>query len=153
MIKNYIGITGLIIGIIAVGIAIFQGNIRDVVSPPKPVVQDERTIQQLAMEAGKKILADKLREMQKDPVPQLPSTPEKSRIFAGVSDEYDSVAMVYAVMGFIAMVLGIVSWMKKDHIRISGGAISLGLMAVAWQYVLVGVTIAIIILIIANLSA
>jgi hypothetical protein len=70
-----------------------------------------------------------------------------------VSEKYDSVALVYAALGFLAMVLGIVSWVKKDHIRISGGAISLGLMAVAWQYVLIGVTIAIIIFILANLSA
>ena len=151
--REYIGIVGLVIGVIAVGIAIFQGNIRDAVTTPEPEVQDERSIKELAIGAGKKILADKLRENQEDQVPQPTSTPEKSGIFSGVSDKYDSVALIYAVLGFIAMVLGIVSWVKKDHIRISGGAISLGLMAIAWQYVLIGVTIAIIIFILANLSA
>jgi hypothetical protein len=151
--KRYIGIIGLVIGVVAVGIAIFQGNIRDVVSPPETEVQDERSIKELAVEAGKKMLVDKLREKQTDPMPQRPSLSEKNGFFSGVSEKYDSVALVYAALGFLAMVLGIVSWVKKDHIRISGGAISLGLMAVAWQYVLIGVTIAIIIFILANLSA
>ncbi len=151
--KGYIGIIGLVIGVIAVGIAIFQGNIRDVVSPPEPEVQDERSIKELAVEAGKKMLVDKLREKQTDSMPQRPSVSEKTGFFSGVGEKYDSVALVYAVLGFLAMVLGIVSWVKKDHIRISGGAISLGLMAVAWQFVLIGVTIAIIIFILANLSA
>ncbi len=151
--REYIGLMGLVIGTIAVGIAIFQGNIRDVVSPPEPEVQNERSIKELAVDAGKKMLADRLREKQENPVPPPTSNSEKSGMFSGVSDKYDSVSMVYALLGFIAMVLGVVSWVKKDHIRISGSAISLGLMAVAWQYVLIGVTIAIIILIIANLSA
>jgi hypothetical protein len=151
--KKYIGVIGLILGLIAVGIAIFQGNIRDQVSPPEPKVQDTRTIKELAIGAGKKILADKLREKQEDPLPHHTVEPKKNGLFSGVSDKYDAVALIYSVLGFLAMVFGIISWVKKDHIRISGGAISLGLMAVAWQYVLIGVTIAVIILIIANIGA
>jgi hypothetical protein len=151
--REHIGVVGLILGVIALGIAIFQGNIRDLVSPPEPEVRDERSIKELAIGAGKKVLADKLREKQGDPVTQTPAKAEKNGLFSGISDKYDGVALAYAVLGFVAMVFGIISWVKKDHIRISGGAISLGLMAVAWQYVLIGVAIAIIILIIANLSA
>jgi len=61
--------------------------------------------------------------------------------------------MVYAGLGFVAIVLGVVSWVRKDHIRISGGAVALGLMAIAWQYVLIASGIAIIIFILANLQA
>jgi hypothetical protein len=150
--RKYMGIIGILMGLIAVGIAIFQGNIRDRVSPAKPEVQEEKSIKDLAVGAGKRMLTDMLREKQEDPVSQPASTPEKRGLFSGVSDKYDSVSMVYVVLGFIAMVLGIASWVTKDHIRISGGAISLGLMAVAWQYVLIGITIAIIIFVIANLS-
>ena len=152
--REYIGIIGLVLGVIAVGVAIFQGNIRDIVSPPEPVVQDERSIKDLAIGAGKRIVTDKLREKADEPATQQPQEePKKSGLFSNISDKYDRVSMVYALLGFAAMVLGVISWVKKDHIRISGGAISLGLMAVAWQYVLIGVTIAIIILIIANISA
>ena len=151
--REYIGVVGLVLGVIAVGIAIFQGNIRDFVSPPEPEIQDERSIKELVIGAGKKLLADKLREKQENPVMQSPAQTEKNGLFRGISDKYDRVAMIYAVLGFSAMVLGVISWVKKDRIRISGGAISLGLMAVAWQYVLIGVVIAIIILLIASISA
>ena len=56
-------------------------------------------------------------------------------------------------LGFLAMVLGITSWVRKDHIRLSGGAVAVGLVAVGWEYVLVGLLIAIVILVVANFSA
>lgn len=152
--RKYIGVAGLILGVIAVGVAIFQGNIRDFISPPEPLVQDKRSIKELAFAAGKKVLADKLRETADGPSkPQPQVESKKDGLFVDISSKYDPVSLVYALLGFAAMVLGVISWVKKDHIRISGGAISLGLMAVAWQYVLVGVTIAVIILILAILSA
>jgi len=43
----------------------------------------------------------------------------------------------------LAMVIGFVAWIHKDHIRIAGGAVSFGLIALAWQYAMVGVTIAV----------
>jgi len=65
----------------------------------------------------------------------------------------DGVQRTYFILGFLAMACGILSWVQKDHIRISGGAISLGLLAVGWQYVLVGLMISIVILIIASIGA
>lgn len=152
--RKYIGVVGLIFGVIAVGLAIFQGNIRDFISPPEPLVEDKRSIKELAFAAGKKVLADKLRKTADGPAkPQPQVEPKEEGLFSDIRSKYDPVSLVYALLGFAAMVLGVISWVKKDHIRISGGAISLGLMAVAWQYVLIGVTIAVIILILANLSA
>lgn len=55
-------------------------------------------------------------------------------------------------LGFLVMILGVISWIEKDHIKIASGAISLGLMAVAWQFVLIGVVIGITIIIVGNLS-
>ncbi|MCB1226434.1 MAG: hypothetical protein KDK99_11520 [Verrucomicrobiales bacterium] len=143
--KQVIGILGLTFGVIAIGVAIFQDNLREITSPPP----EERSLKELAVSAGKKFLADKLLEDRSPPAP-----PEKaSGLFSGISNRYDAVAMVYAVMGFAAMILGLISWIRRDHVRISGGAVALGLMAVAWQYVLVGVGIAVVIFLLANLSA
>jgi len=140
--KHKIGIIGLIVGIIAVGLAIFQNDLLPQEPPqePKPVP----TLKELAVEAGKKVINDKILKKEEDP----PPVEEDSLV-----SPRDRIGLTYMILGFLAMVLGIVSWVKKDHIRISGGAISLGLMAVAWQYVMIGVVIAVVILILANISA
>jgi hypothetical protein len=140
--KHKIGIIGLIVGIIAVGLAIFQNDLRPQEPPqePKPVP----TLKELAVEAGKKVINDKILKKEEDP----PPVEEDSLV-----SPRDRIGLTYMILGFLAMVLGIVSWVKKDHIRISGGSISLGLMAVAWQYVMIGVVIAVVILILANISA
>ena len=130
--KHSIGIIGLVIGLIAVGLAIFQDDLR-----PKP------TLKELAVEASKKVLSENILKKGEGKESSIVSPPASR----------DGVYLSYMILGFIAMILGIVSWVKKDHIRISGGAISLGLMAVAWQYVLIGVAIAVVILIIANFGA
>jgi len=51
------------------------------------------------------------------------------------------------------MVIGFVAWIHKDHIRIAGGAVSFGLIALAWQYAMVGVTIAVAVLVLAMFMA
>ncbi|MDF1739819.1 MAG: hypothetical protein P1U86_11725 [Verrucomicrobiales bacterium] len=134
--KHRIGIIGLVVGLIALGLAIFQDALRP--QPPEP------TLKEVASEAGKKFLTEKFLSPESDSQPIA-----EPRVVA----LYDGVDLTYMILGFIAMILGIFSWVKKDHIRISGGAISLGLMAVAWQYVLIGVAIAVVILIIANFGA
>lgn len=140
--KGKIGIIGLIVGLIAVGLAIFQNDLRPQKPPPEP--KPEPTLKELAVEAGKKVINDKILKKEDDP-PPIPEDP--------LTASHDRIELTYMTLGFLAMVLGVVSWVKKDHIRISGGAISLGLMAVAWQYVLIGVVIAVVILILANISA
>lgn len=140
--KGKIGIIGLIVGLIAVCLAIFQNDLRPQKPPPEP--KPEPTLKELAVEAGKKVINDKILKKEDDP-PPIPEDP--------LTASHDRIELTYMTLGFLAMVLGVVSWVKKDHIRISGGAISLGLMAVAWQYVLIGVVIAVVILILANISA
>ena len=140
--KHKIGIIGLIVGLIAVGLAIFQNDLRPQQPPPEP--KPEPTLKELAVEAGKKVINDKILKKEVEP-PPITEDPLVS--------SHDRVELTYMILGFLAMVLGVVSWVKKDHIRISGGAISLGLMAVAWQFVLIGVVIAVVILILANISA
>lgn len=141
--KNHLGIAGLIVGLVAVALAIFQNEIRDSSAPAPPPPKEELSLKEVAAEAGKKLLKEKiLKETPPPPTPQ-PNPTVAPR---------DTIAMVYTVLGFIAMGLGIFSWVKKDHIRISGGAVSLGLMAIAWQYVLIAVAVAVVIIIISNIS-
>lgn len=63
-----------------------------------------------------------------------------------------TVRIVYTALGLLAIGLGVFSWTRKEHGRIAGGAAALGLIAVAWQWVLIGVCVAIAVFILACLS-
>ena len=128
---------GLIIGLVAVGTAIFQDELR----PPPP--EDNRTLTEVAGEAARNLIREKLLR-EDDGKPALPSTPENQR---------DVIVITYMALGFAAMALGLTSWIRKEHIRLSGGAIALGLIAVGWEYVLIGILIAVVILIVSHISS
>ncbi len=137
--KKYLGTVGLIIALLAIGIAVFQDDIRENFKP-KPKPKPEKTLKELAVEAGKKIIKEKI----------LKEEPEEKKI---AQTKRDFVEITYCALGFLAIIFGAISWIQDDHIRISSGAISLGLIALAWQYVLVGVGIAVFILIVTSLAA
>lgn len=125
-----IGIIGMIIGAIALFVAIFSNDIEAKLDPPV-----EKSTTQLLLDAGKTFL-------------------KTSVLKEEVTEEniLSKVDYAYMTLGFIAMVIGVISWVKKDHVRISGAAVSLGLVAVAWQYVLVAVVFAVVLLIIFSFS-
>ncbi len=134
---KHIGISGLVVGFIALTVAIFQDNLREAIgTPAKP----DPTLLELARDAGKQLIADKFLKEEDQPSSK-PSAP------------LDPVQASCTGLGLLAMILGVTSWIRKEHIRVSGGAISLGLVAIAWQYILLGMVIAAIIIVLANLQA
>ena len=134
--RNFLGLIGLIVGLVAVLIAIFQNDLR-----PPPPPEDERTLTEVASEATKKLIQEKI--LKESPPEAVPDHEKR----------HDAVALTYMALGFLAIVLGVVSWIRRDHIRLSGGAVAIGLVAVGWEYVLVGLLIAVVILVLANFSA
>lgn len=122
-----IGIVGIVIGAIALFVAIFSNDIERKLYPP-----EEKTTTQLLMDVGKTLLKSKVLKEEIE------------------EDKLSKVDYCYMSLGFVAMIIGIISWVKKDHVRISGAAVSLGLIAVAWQYVLIAVVIAVVLIIISN---
>jgi len=125
-----IGIVGMVVGAIALFVAIFSNDIEKKLDPP-----EEKTTTQLLMDVGKTLL--------------------KSKVLKEEVEEEDNLSKVdycYMSLGFVAMIIGIISWVKKDHVRISGAAVSLGLIAVAWQYVLIAVVVGVILIIISSLN-
>lgn len=141
--KHVLAIIGLVIGIVAISIAVFQDDIRAQLAPPPPVQPSPPppTLKELAVEAGKKMIEE---NVLKQTSPPPPTPPPKTR---------DAVELGYVGLGLLAMVIGTVAWIRKDHIRIAGGAVSFGLIAIAWQYVMVGVAFAVIVFIFAMLMA
>ncbi len=126
--KNRIGIAGLAVGFVALAGAIFQNKFREATeTPPEP----EPTLRELAKEAGKNWLKDRILKDEQE-------SPPSKRVAV------DQVDLAYMGLGLSAIILGVISWTRKENIRIAGAALSLGLVAVAWQYVLIGIGVAVV---------
>jgi hypothetical protein len=132
--RHRYSIIGLVIGFLAVAVAAFESHLIAAVAPP----EDKRSLGELATEAGKKILKEKvLKEAPAEPPPK----------------PFHPIRIAYTLLGLAAIGFGAVSWIKKEHIRMSGGAVALGLIAICWQWVLIGVCVAVVIFILSLLSA
>lgn len=124
---------GLIVGFLALAVAAFESHL----AAAEPPAEDRRSLRELATAAGKKVLKEKvLRETPAEPAPK----------------PFHPIRITYTLMGLVAMGLGVVSWIKKEHIRMSGGAVALGLVAICWQWVLIGVCVAVVVFLLAHLS-
>jgi hypothetical protein len=124
---------GLILGFIAICVAAIDSHAART-EPPK----EEKRGGVLEIGTAKHTLTLKLRRDEQSPPPPRQIQPLR---------------ITYTALGLAAIGLGTLSWIRKEHIRMSGGAAALGLLAVAWQWVLIGVCIAIVIFVLAHLSA
>ncbi len=122
--KNRIGLIGILIALTGIGVAIFQDDLR----PEKPSAAEQ--IKDLAVSRGIELLGGHV---------------EKRR-------ERDLVQLTYLGLGFIALVLGVVSFLRKESPQVAGAAGALGVIAIGWEFVLIGIIIAVIILILAYFS-
>lgn len=137
--RNIFAILGLVLGFLAIGMAAFEKHVAASEVPADAPKEDKRTMKELAAEAGKKLLKEKiLKEEQPAPKPK-PESLSPTRI-------------AYTFLGLIAIACGGIAWMRKENLRMAGGAISAGLIAVAWEYVLVAVGVAAFILILSTFN-
>jgi hypothetical protein len=132
--KHPFAVTGFTIGILAVGTAAFEQHLS---SPnPREQTEDSRSVGQLAGEAAKRLLKEKFLK----PEPQF-QVPEK----------FPPARVAYTLLGVAAIGLGTFSWVRKEHVRLASGAAALGLLAVYWPWVMVGVMLAVLLFLLANL--
>jgi len=122
--KNKFGITGICIAIFAIAIAIYQDDIR----PESPTASVQ--------------LADRLA----DAVAKI------GGVETDASSPKDWVTMAYIGLGLLALIAGIVSFVQKENHRVSGMAGALGVVAIAWEYVLIGVIVAVVLFLLVNLD-
>lgn len=122
--KNLIGIIGIVIALAGVGVAIFQDELRP--PPTTTTVQ----LKDVALEKGAELLG----------------------IAVENKKSSDWVRLTQFMLGFLAIVFGVTSWVRKENHRISAAAVSVGIIAVAWEYVLFGVGFAVFVMIIGSLS-
>ena len=111
-------------------------------APPPP---EKTTLVSVSGEALKKIIQEKILH-QKEP-------PPSPRLEDAVRLPLHPYQMIYTALGLAAFALGVTAWCRKEHIRLAGAATSLGLIAVCWEWVLIGVCIAVVIFILANIGS
>ena len=115
--QNIFGITGIIIALFALVIAIFQEDIRQAMLPPPP----EKSLGKELVD----IFLDREEEKQ----------------------THDAVAITYIVAGIIGLILAIISYIKKESFKIAGVAGAIASVAILWQYIIIALVVAILILI------
>jgi len=144
--KDKFGIIGILIAILAIGIAIFQDDFH---AKPRPQITEEKSdksvLKGLAIKAGIRLLRGKEKAKEE---PNNVAPKHSQTLFSKGPNDF--VKILYMALGFIALILGVLSYIKKEEHRISGMAGALGVIAIAWTYVLYGVVIAVVIYLLAN---
>ena len=123
--KNPFGLAGILIAVIAIAIAVFQDDIREQFFP------ETETKAESVVSKGLELIGigekdDKIKR--------------------------DKVTVTYSALGLIALILGVVSYIRKENHRISGVAGALGVVAIGWHYVLIGLVVAVVVFVLANLG-
>ena len=119
--------------------AAFQNNF--VPASPEPV-KSKQTLKEVAAEAAKTLLEEKV--LQKEPPPR----PETDKLRMPLHPYQ----VAFTAFGLISIGLGIFAWTQHSHTRLAASAIGLGLIAIAWKWVLIAVGVAIAIFILSLLG-
>lgn len=120
---NRFGIIGIIVGLIAIGVAAGGDSIRELIEP------EPTSIAERVLETGAAILTGEARS----------STSER-----------DYVTVSYIALGFVAIVLAVISFLRHENQRVTTMAGVLGVMAVGWSYILIGLAISVVLIILVN---
>ena len=125
MIKtNRIGLIGIFIAMLGVSVAVFQDDLRLHFSPDSSSVKEKVTKKGLAMVESGTVSAEK----------------------------HDLVDFLYIGLGLVGLLFSVGSYIVKENHRVSAAAAALGIVALAWQYVLIGVTIAVAVFFLASFA-
>ena len=119
------GLAGIAVALIAISIAVFQDDLRTVI----------------AMDSAQPALGERIIERGRSLFDRSSS-----------GSDHDLIDYSYRGLGFVAIILAVISFLKSEPLRLAAVAAALGIIAIAWQYVLVGVVVAIVILIIVGLT-
>jgi hypothetical protein len=132
--KHRLSIVALVFGLLAVGLASFQNNFVHTSPQPHPS-EDGKTLKEVAADAAKKLLREKV--LHDSPPAKSPADSRRQPLHP--------YQMLYTSLGVLAIGLGIYAWTQKAQTRLAAAAIGLGLIAIAWEWVLFAVGIAVVV--------
>jgi hypothetical protein len=137
-----------ILAFAGVCMAAFQNNFpgQPEPEPPEPPARSWKAV---ASDAAKKVVEEKILGKEPPPKPE-PKKKPKDDFFGGMP--LRPYQIIYTSLGLVAIGLGSYSWTRRIQTRLCGAAVAMGLTAVAWQWALLGVGLAIALLIIAKLN-
>lgn len=130
--KNKLGLIGILIAMLAITVAVFQVHLRAMIAP------EPLTIKEQVVKKGSELFGLK---------------PKEEVTSSSQNGYFDAVSITYTVLGVIAIFFGVFSFLQKESHRFAGMAASLGIVAIGWEYVFIGLVIAIIVLLVANLDS
>ncbi len=122
--SNRIGLLGILIALIGVSVAVLQDDLRSRIAPDSPQLVERVAVKGFRLFGNTKV--------------------EEAK--------HDIVDFLYIGLGLLAFSLAVASYIVKENHRISAAAASLGIIALAWQYVLIGFVIAVVVFFLASFS-
>ncbi len=122
--KSYFAAAGLLFALVGIALAAFEPDIGSVGT------KDETALERLTSVGARLIGGD-------DPVVSQPQSLGRY-LFMGA--------------GVLAIVMAAIGFLRHEHLRLVGLAAALGLVAVAWDYVLIAVGLAVLLVVISNLG-
>lgn len=121
---NKMATIGVMVALLGIGVATFQEKIRSQSAP------EETSLKVRVMHAGAILIGEKTTD---------------------AKEKYDWVTYSYMALGFLGIVFGVLAYLRHESLRHVGMAAALGLVAIAWEYVIVAIVIGVIILIIVSI--
>lgn len=126
--RTHFGVSGIVIGLIALLCALFQVEIEERLFP-----KEKMSISEKAIEKGKSLITQEEQQ--------------SKQTYRRTPIDYTIV-----IFGVVAIILGLISWILKENQRLSIVSLSLGAVAALWQYVLIAVLICVIVVVLAGMS-
>ena len=133
--RSWLGIVGLAVGFVGFGLSVFGPEVVQHVAPQPPRKELSDTLAEAAV---------KFRQRMRDGGTASPAHQD------AVSWRRPSfaAALRFAALGggFAAVLLGCVGWLRGEDLRFDGSAVSIGLIALAWQQILIAIGVAVAVL-------
>lgn len=116
----HLGLIGLVVSFIGLAVTIFVPMVMDARQPPRELSD---------------VLADTAIKIKERVTNQKAATPPPET-------NWRMIAIISAsVVGFIGAVLGVISWIRREDLRLSQAAIGVGVIAIAFHHILAAVVV------------
>ena len=125
--RNWFGVTGLLVSLVGLALSVLTPWLANLIQPPPKPVEEE--IADFAAKIVKRV-KEKLKKQQ-----PLPPAPPKQISWPMV---FPASAISTGLLGLL---LGVISWIKREDHRISGTAVAIGTITITWQYIILAVAI------------
>ncbi len=127
---NKFATIGIVIAIMAITIAIFQNSIRPNIDTTDTTQSTKSYTSKIFSKSFDLLIGHEAKES------------------VANNQAFDAVTYTYMGLGLLALILGIISFLRKESYRFSGVAAGLGVVAIGWEFVVLALGVAVLIAVI-----